>query len=142
METISNKVIYSQFEAGSGIHHVQAVVVYCGKDIVVTVIGGDTPHVGAAAVASPRKSLKRDGTISATASVLCVMGHQDDIPARIAALRLAGTLNATAEVTVGLHIDDAAEEDIIKIQNNFDELIDSIIGKFTDAAGLCPGGLS
>ena len=127
MEPGRTKSRYAQFEAGSGIHRVQAVVVYCGKDIAVTLTGGDTPHIGAAAVASPRKSLKGDGTISATASVLCVMGHQDDIPARAAALRLAGALNATAEVTVGLHIDDATEDDIGALRDNFNKVIDMII---------------
>jgi hypothetical protein len=118
-----------QFEAGEGLHKVAAAVTLCGKDISVTVGGGDTPHVGAAAVASPRPSLKKDGSISASASVLCVMGHKDDLPARAAALRLASALRANVAVSVGLHIDDATEKDFVAIQANFDALIELIVNK-------------
>ena len=115
-----------QFETGTGIHRVSAVVVHCGKDMAVTIGGGDAPHVGAAAVASPRQSLRKDGTISATASVLCVMGHKDDLPARKAALRFAGERNTNVVVSVGLHIDNPTEDDFFAIQNNFDSLLDII----------------
>jgi hypothetical protein len=113
-----------RFETGSGLHKVEAVAVFCGKDVSVTVGGGDTYHVGAAAVASPRESLKKDGSVSSTASVLCVMGHKDDLPAREMALRLAAALNTTVCISVGLHIDNPAEDDFTKIQNNFSALIE------------------
>lgn len=54
--------------------------VQCGKghgglddNIVAVFSGGDIPHVGA--VAFLRPSLKNDGTISASASVICGVGH-------------------------------------------------------------------
>jgi hypothetical protein len=109
-----------QLEAGEGLHKVAAVITLCGKDVAVNIGGGDTPHVGAAALAAPRPSLKKDGGISASASVLCVMGHKDDLPARTAALKLASELNTTVAVCVGLHIDDATEKDFVAIQGNFD----------------------
>ena len=34
---------------------VTACVVLCGKDIAVVIGGGETSHIGAAALASPRK---------------------------------------------------------------------------------------
>ncbi|MDR3349212.1 MAG: hypothetical protein LBO03_06380 [Acidaminococcales bacterium] len=119
----------SQFKTGEGLHKVAAMVTLCGKDVAVTIGGGDTPHVGAAALASPRPSLKKDGSVSASASVLCVMGHKDDMPARTAALRLASELNVNVAVSVGLHIDDATEKDFTAIQSNFDALIDLIVRK-------------
>jgi hypothetical protein len=119
----------SQVETGEGLHKVAASITLCGKDVAVNVGGGDTPHVGAAAVASPRPSLKKDGSISASASVLCVMGHKDDLPARAAALRLASELNTNVVVSVGLHIDDATAEDFTAIQANFDALIDLVVLK-------------
>jgi hypothetical protein len=114
------------FETGTGLHLVSAVVVFCGKDIAINIGGGDTPHVGAAAVASPRQSLKKDGTLSATASVMCVKGHKDDMPARKAALRFAAERNVNVVVSVGLHIDDPTENDFTAIQGNFDALLDII----------------
>ena len=37
---------------------VTACVVLCGKDIAVVIGGGEASHIGAAALASPRPSLK------------------------------------------------------------------------------------
>jgi hypothetical protein len=48
---------------------------WVGADLVVTIGGGSRPHVGAVAVAQPRPSLKGDGTVSATASVIALLGH-------------------------------------------------------------------
>jgi hypothetical protein len=116
-------------EYGSGLHKIEAVVTLCGKDISAAIGGGDTPHVGAAAVASPRESLKKDGRLSSSASVLCVMGHKDDMAAREAALRLAAEFNCNAAVSVGLHIDNAGEDDFVKIQANFKKLIEELVEK-------------
>ena len=60
---------------------VTACVVLCGKDIAVVIGGGEASHIGAAALASPRPSLKNTAEISASASVLCRLGHKDDLPA-------------------------------------------------------------
>jgi hypothetical protein len=116
-----------QFNTGTGIHKIEAAAVFSGKDISIVIGGGDTPHIGASAVASPRESLKKDGSISATASVHCVMGHKDDMPARTAALRLASELNTTVSVSVGLHIDNPTEDDFTKIQNNFNEILELLV---------------
>ncbi|MDR1617027.1 MAG: hypothetical protein LBR98_08455 [Syntrophomonadaceae bacterium] len=122
-----------QFDVGAGLHKVEGVLVFCGKDMSLTIGGGDTPHVGAASVASPRESLKKDGRISATASVLCVMGHKDDMAARQAALRFASEFNCTVTVSVGLHIDNATEDDFIKIQGNFDSLLEKIASSLKES---------
>ena len=78
---------------------VTACVVLCGKDIAVVIGGGEASHIGAAALASPRPSLKNTAEISASASVLCRLGHKDDLPAREAALRLALSLIHISEPT-------------------------------------------
>jgi hypothetical protein len=117
------------FEVGGGIHKVAAVATLCGKDVAVNIGGGDTPHIGAAAVASPRLSLRKNGETSASASVLCVMGHKDDLPARAAALRLSSALNVNVAVSVGLHIDGATEKDFTALQENFDSLVELVVRK-------------
>jgi len=129
-----------QFEAGSGLHKVEAAVVFCGKNIAVVIGGGDTPHIGAAAVASPRESLKKDGNISATASVLCVMGHKDDMPARTAALRLSSELNTTVSVSVGLHIDNPTEDDFTKIQESFNAVLELLVNNLKSFSVHCAIG--
>ena len=114
-------------QAGIGAYALEATVITCGNDVVVVIGGGEAPHIGASAIASPRPSLKNDGTISATASVFCVMGHKDDMLARKAAIVLASALNTTVLVSVGLHIDDATTEDIVQLGNCFDNLLKNII---------------
>lgn len=102
---------------------VTACVVLCGKDIAVVIGGGEASHIGAAALASPRPSLKNTAEISASASVLCRLGH---LPAREAALRLASKFNTNVAVTAGLHIDDADSDDIAKLQHNFQQILEAI----------------
>lgn len=114
----------TKITVGSKSYEITAMVTLCGKDVVVAIGGGESPHVGAVALASPRPSLNNNGVISATASVLCVMGHKEDIAARDVALRLASKLNTVTLVSVGLHLDSATLEDIERLQNNFKELID------------------
>ena len=109
---------------GSPPYVVTAAVTLCGKDAAVVIGGGEAPHVGASALALPRPSLKPGGGISATASVLCVPGHKEDLLARDAALRLASRLNTAVSVSVGLHIDHATPDDINRLQTNFERLVD------------------
>ena len=115
-------------QIGLGIepYNVVATIVCCGKDIVICIGGGEKKHVGAAALAVPRPSLNNIGKTSATASVLCRIGHKDDILAREAALRLAAAFKTNVLVSVGLHMDSATVADINSLQENFDKLINAI----------------
>jgi hypothetical protein len=117
-------MLSAKITVGSQPYAMTAAVTLCGKDAVVAIGGGEAPHVGAAALALPRPSLNHDGVISATASVLCVMGHKEDLLARDAALRLASQLNTAVLVSVGLHLDNATPDDINRLQTNFEQLLD------------------
>jgi len=108
---------------GSGKYELRATLTFCGEDLLVSVTGGTRPHIGACAMAVPRESLKKDGSVSATASVLCNMGHKDDEPARRAALYLASHLERTVCVTCGIHVDDAEEKDLKAFLEAFEELL-------------------
>jgi predicted flavoprotein YhiN len=102
---------------------------WVGADLVVTIGGGSRPHVGAVAVAQPRPSLKGDGTVSATASVIALLGHKEDELARWAALHLASRLNTTVVVTAGLHVDNATMEEIIALDAEARRLVEAIAAK-------------
>lgn len=115
-----------KFTVGSGRHRIDGVAVLVGKHVTVTIGGGDVPHVGAVALAYPRPSLKKDGHISASASVICGMGHKDDLPARETALRLAAKLNTAVAVSVGLHMDNPVPEDFTVLMDLFTELVKNI----------------
>ena len=111
------------FTCGKAPYLVSAAAAFCGQDVVLIVGGGTVPHIGAIAVAMPRPSLSPGGRPSASASVICALGHKDDLPARDAALRLSSVLGVTVTVTVGLHVDDAAVQDIRLFQANFTQII-------------------
>lgn len=100
-------------------HRVEAAIVLCGPDVSVCFGGGEAPHVGAVALGTPRPSLADSSAPSASASVLCVTGHKEDLLARSAALELATDFGCRVNVSVGLHIEDASVEDIRLLDENY-----------------------
>jgi len=110
------KTIHSS--AGEGMYIVEAVAVRCGNDVSVTIAGGEAYHIGASALGIPRPSLTGEDKVSASASVICVTGHKEDLLARNAALQLSSKLNCHVNVTVGLHIDHATLNDIRKLEQH------------------------
>ena len=107
---------------GTATYQITAYPTWCGKDLAVIVGGGTRPHIGAVALATPRPSLKQNDTVSASASVLCSLGHKDDLPARELALLLAALLNTTVTVTAGIHLDEAKPEDLEILHQNWQKL--------------------
>ncbi|MDQ0204305.1 hypothetical protein [Pectinatus haikarae] len=125
MKKISLKV-------GEGKHHVCLHTVFCGKDAILSIAGGDVPHIGAVAVAVPRKSLTGDGSHSASVSVICIAGHKEDELARSIALRLSALWFCNVTVSAGIHINDVEKEDIVILRKNIEELVENIIDKVKD----------
>ena len=117
----------TQLEIGRNPYKISATVTLCGTDVAVIIGGGEKPHIGAVGLASPRPSLKDDSIVSASVSVICVLGHKDDILAREAALFLSSKLNTNIVVSVGLHVDNATREDIEKLKVNFDAIIIEVV---------------
>jgi len=118
--------------AGEGKHQVCLHALFCGKDVSVCIFGGDVPHIGAVAVAVPRKSLTGDGSDSASASVICITGHKEDEMARLVALRLSSKWLCNVTVSAGVHIDDAKKEDISILSRNIEKLMENLIEKVND----------
>jgi gallate decarboxylase subunit D len=127
-------MITTQIAEGQVPYVVEAMVTLCGTDIAVNIGGGLRPHIGAVALAMPRPSIRSDGNISATASVLCILGHKEDVLARTAALHLARAFHKVVLVSVGLHVENATSEDIECLNKNFDillTLIETWLQKYT-----------
>lgn len=112
-----------------GKYSVSAQIIRCGKDVSLTVSGGESPHVGANALAIPRPSLSDPEKVSASTSVICVLGHKEDEIARTAAERIAASQNCVASVCVGVHIDNADSEELFRLKRNLDTLIDLVLEK-------------
>ncbi|MCL2028850.1 MAG: hypothetical protein FWG97_00285 [Deltaproteobacteria bacterium] len=115
--------------AGEGAHRVEVLFTLIGADACLCIAGGRTPHIGAAALAIPRESLRSDGELSASASVLCVTGHKEDELAREAALRFAARLGGRVLVSAGLHIDQAGARDIRLLLENCRAALDLAMEK-------------
>lgn len=97
-----------------------------GEDILVAFAGG-TAHIGCSVLATPRPSRTGDGSTSATASVLNVSGHKDDMLCRHIAERICAATKHTVTCTGGFHIDDITPNQIIEVSNEVDNACSRII---------------
>jgi len=95
-----------------------------GKDYFALLTAG-TAHIGATALAVPCPP-NAEG-ITASVSVLTVPGHRDDIPARNLALLMCKALKRPVTLTVGMHIDQADQNDIITLLNNAEAAVKEFI---------------
>ncbi len=111
----------------SGAYDLQAEALRLGPDWVVCIWGGEAPHVGAVAMATPRPSLADPEVLSATASVFTYVGHKEDDLAKAAAEVLSAALDAKVVVTAGMHWDNIDADGIEMVKNNARALIDSLL---------------
>jgi gallate decarboxylase subunit D len=100
-----------------------ALVVRIGSDWLVSIWGGERPHIGAVAMAQPRASLEDPRRGSATASVFCFLGHKEDVIVKEASERLSTALGAPVVVTAGAHWDNIDSEGIRRVLENSRKLV-------------------
>ena len=113
----------------SGAYDIEAGARWIGQDLLVAIWGGDTPHIGAVAAAQPRPSLKDPAVTSASASVICYVGHKEDDLAKSAAEILAAALDTRVVVTAGIHWDNLSAEGIEAVIRNSRRLIELMVEK-------------
>jgi hypothetical protein len=125
------KMEYTTFtiQTQEGEYDISASVRLIGRDALVSIWGGEKPHIGAVAMAQPRPSLKDAGVTSATTSVFTYVGHKEDELAKATAEILAATLNTNVVVTAGIHWDNLSSDGIQKIIRNSEILVDMILDK-------------
>lgn len=100
-----------------------------GKDLCITIAGGDLEHIGAVALAVPHPSLKDPDKTSATVSILAIPGHKEDELARTIAKKIASALHATVSVSCGIHLDNAKAQEIEDIIASVTEMTEEMIRK-------------
>jgi len=99
-----------------------------GKDWIVSVQGGDTPHVGAVALACPcAPPADTSGKITAFVSVLTTPGHRDDELARKLALQMCKDLNQNISLSVGIHVHNATYTEISTLVKNAEEAVADLL---------------
>lgn len=111
----------------TGAYDLTANVRRIGQDLLVAIWGGEKPHIGAVAAAQPRASLKDPATTSATASVICYVGHKEDELVKASAEIIAAVLNTRVVVTAGIHWDNIDQDGIDTILKNSKILVEMIL---------------
>ena len=111
------------FRTEEGRYDLDACARWIGTDLLVAIWGGDRPHIGAVALAQPRPSLRDPAAVSATASVLCVVGHKEDEVVKKASECLAAALNTRVTVAAGIHWDNLDEGAVRSVVGNIDALV-------------------
>ncbi len=105
---------------------VRAVTIAMGTDVCVVITGGDRPHLGAVALAQSRPSLKDPSRVSASTSVLTLLGHKEDVIAHRVAERLAAAWNTNVVVCCGIHADSISNDEL--------KALDEAISRFCEFA--------
>jgi len=111
---------------------VDAVGVLTKDGLIVCILGGDKPHVGALALGMPRPSLKDSDVTSATSSVFTLLGHKDDEIARPLSEMFAKEFKQAAVVIAGVHVEGADEETIAKLASNSTEAARKLLQKLKE----------
>lgn len=115
------------FVAGSEPYRVEISACLVGDDLVAVVEGGEKPHVGAVAVSIPRPSLADAEEISSSTSVFTLVGHKEDVLARMMAGKIASALQRNVALTTGIHVDNISGEGIKAIENNCQIVLEKLI---------------
>ncbi|MEJ2100132.1 MAG: hypothetical protein P8X68_09155 [Desulfobacterales bacterium] len=113
----------------TGAYDLTANVRRIGEDLLVAIWGGEKPHIGAVAVAQPRASLKDPDVNSATASVICYVGHKEDELAKASAEIIAAALNTRVVVTAGIHWDNLDQNGIETVLKNSKTIVEMVLEK-------------
>lgn len=100
-----------------------------GRDLAVTLAGGEREHIGAVAVSLPRPSLAEGGGRSASTSVITLPGHKEDDLARAVAARMAAALDAVVCVACGIHLDAIRPAELRDVQDLADELVGEALAR-------------
>lgn len=117
-----------QLSAGTDRYRLEASVRFVGVDLLVAIYGGEVPHIGAVAVAQPRPSLEPPHEkISASTSVICLLGHKEDELAKAAAEKLAAAVNRAVVVSAGMHWEQLDPAGIKVVESNARQIVDLIL---------------
>ena len=119
-------------EARRGRVELRLTATLMGRDLCVTLSGGDLPHIGAVALSQPSPS---PGDSAQATSVITLEGHREDELARALASRLAESLQATVCVACGIHVDGIRKDELQAVAAITEELALEVIRGFSGSPG-------
>ena len=105
----------------------EASVTAVGDDLVISVGGGQRPHVGCVVLAQPSPSKSMSGTWSASCSVLTIPPHKEEPIARGIATRIAEEFGKVTVVTAGIHEDSLDQKGVAVYLRLGEELANRLV---------------
>lgn len=121
-----------RFSVGKGKYSVNLVATITMDGLIVSIVGGEKPHVGTVALSIPQPNPENSSRLSVTTSLLTLTGHKDDEVARPAAEVLAKELNQIVVVIAGLHIEHATQKDLKKLVDNSMQIVEMFLKEMKD----------
>lgn len=104
--------------AGEGKHRVRLMATLTGEGLVLSLLGGEKPHVGAVVFSIPRPSLADPRRLSCNSIVAPLVGHKDDEIAKPLAEKMAKITGQPVALAAGLHVEGATDRDIALLKQN------------------------
>ncbi|WP_143319032.1 hypothetical protein [Clostridium sp. HBUAS56010] len=101
-----------------------------GFGLAVFIRGGDRPHLGGVALASPGARLEGEALSSCDLWTITVPGHKDSELAQDVAKKICKASGEPVSVSLGVHIQDAKESDIKQICENTDKVVALFLEKY------------
>jgi hypothetical protein len=118
--------------AGSGKYTVSITAGLTGNGIILQLLGGEKPHVGAVVISLPRPSLRDPAQISCNSIVVPILGHKDDELAKPVAERVACLSGQSTVVIAGVHTDNATTSAICLLKENTSAALDKLCSLLSD----------
>lgn len=113
---------------GEGRYQIEVQATRTQDGLIVHLLGGEKPHVGAVAISVPRPKKNGEGfTVDTWLSP--IPGHKDGDIAKPTAERIARQRNENVVVIAGVHISNATKEEINKLVANSLEAVELLIEK-------------
>ena len=120
-------VKYYHFQAATALCSIEMLVTQTPSGIIVQLLGGDKPHVGATVISHPRPSMALEDQISCNTIVIPELGHKEDELAKPLAEKLAVALNCTVVLIAGIHVDNADQSEIKAIIQTCRQLVENFL---------------
>ena len=120
------------WERTAGKHTIYIEVKEIGKDLLISIHGGDEHHIGGVSIAYVTPSHYRDASTISLNS-LTFPGHKDYVVANSVAEKICKELERSTVVTVGIHYDKATKKDINEIIKVVDSLVDDLLSHYAKA---------
>lgn len=114
-------------KTGHGKYAVEMLATLTDEGLIVQVLGGERPHVGAVVLSLPRPSMSEPGELRATSTVVPLYGHRDDEVARPVAEQLAVAFGQPVVVVAGIHVDKAKPHEIAMLVENVSHAVADLI---------------